>query len=83
MCPRSCATAASAWLVMRWAAANSARQLLLRTGWGAALARVEMQEALARTLARFPGLHHDGDLDAVELHSNLFTYYPRELRVLP
>lgn len=50
---------------------------------GAALARVEMQEALVRTLARFPRLRHDGDLDAVELTSNLFTYYPRELRVLP
>ncbi|MGY1455950.1 cytochrome P450 family protein [Streptomyces sp. SS8] len=50
---------------------------------GAALARVEIQEAVARTLTRFPGLRHDGDLDAVELTSNLFTYYPRELRVLP
>ncbi|MCK1823478.1 cytochrome P450 [Streptomyces sp. XM83C] len=49
---------------------------------GAALARVEMQEGIARMLARFPGLRFDGpDLDDVPLASNLFTFYPAELPV--
>ncbi|GAB1640140.1 cytochrome P450 family protein [Krasilnikovia sp. MM14-A1259] len=48
---------------------------------GAALARAEMQEGIARVLARFPDLRFDGDLSDVVLSSNLFTYYPRELPV--
>lgn len=49
---------------------------------GAALARVEMQEGIARMLARFPDLRFDGpDLDGVPLASNLFTFYPAVLPV--
>jgi cytochrome P450 len=49
---------------------------------GAALARVELQEGIARLLARFPHLEFDGDLDDVPLTSNLFTYYPQRLPVV-
>jgi len=48
---------------------------------GAALARAELQEGLSRMLARFPGLRLDGTIEDVELASNLFTYYPRNLPV--
>ncbi|SCF35229.1 hypothetical protein GA0074695_5947 [Micromonospora viridifaciens] len=48
---------------------------------GAALARCEMQESISRVLARFPQLRPAEDLSDVVLASNLFTYYPRELRV--
>ncbi|MGX7828480.1 cytochrome P450 family protein [Actinokineospora sp. 24-640] len=63
------------------------RQLAFGSGphfcLGAALARAEMQEGISRLFARFPDLRHDGDLDDVVLASNLFTYYPRALPVLP
>lgn len=63
-----------------------ARQLAFGSGphfcLGAALARAEMQEGILRLLNRFPNLRYDGDLDAVPLASNLFTYYPRELPVI-
>ncbi|HVV20609.1 MAG TPA: cytochrome P450 [Pseudonocardiaceae bacterium] len=48
---------------------------------GAALARVELQEAITGLLGRFPGLRLLGDVADVELASNLFTYYPRRLPV--
>lgn len=63
-----------------------ARQLAFGSGphfcLGAALARAEMQEGIARLFARFPELRFDGDLDDVVLASNLFTFYPRELPVI-
>jgi cytochrome P450 len=69
------------------ARAAAARQLAFGSGphycLGAALARAEMQEGFQRLFARFPDLRYDGDLDDVVLASNLFTYYPRALPVLP
>lgn len=63
-----------------------ARQLAFGSGphfcLGAALARAEMQEGINRLLARFPNLRYDGDLDAVPLASNLFTFYPSALPVI-
>lgn len=67
--------------------AQAVRHLAFSSGphfcLGAALARAEMQEGIGRLLARFENLRYAGDLDDVVLASNLFTYYPRELRVLP
>ncbi|GGS46081.1 MULTISPECIES: cytochrome P450 family protein [Actinokineospora] len=69
------------------ARAQAARQLAFGSGphycLGAALARAEMQEGFQRLFARFPDLRFDGDLDDVVLSSNLFTFYPRALPVLP
>jgi cytochrome P450 len=48
---------------------------------GAALARAELAEGVSRLLARCPGLRLVGALDDVPLASNLFTYYPGQLRV--
>lgn len=63
----------------------AARQLAFSAGphfcLGAALARAELQEGINRLFARFPDLRFVGDLDEVPLTSNLFTFFPRELRV--
>jgi cytochrome P450 len=48
---------------------------------GAALARAELREGLSGVLARFPGLRLNGSIEDVELASNLFTFYPRNLPV--
>lgn len=48
---------------------------------GAPLARVELQEALGRTLRRFPGLRPEFDASAPEMAANRFTRYPRALPV--
>ncbi|MFC7614588.1 cytochrome P450 [Actinokineospora soli] len=48
---------------------------------GAPLARVVLQEGIARLLRRFPGLKSATDLSAVEFTSNRFNHYPRALRV--
>ncbi|MGX7828443.1 cytochrome P450 [Actinokineospora sp. 24-640] len=48
---------------------------------GAPLARVELQEALGRTLRRFPGLRAECDPAAPEMTANRFTRYPLRLPV--
>ncbi|GGS46136.1 cytochrome P450 [Actinokineospora fastidiosa] len=48
---------------------------------GAPLARVELQEALGRTVRRFPGLRPAFAVDAPEMTANRFTRYPRTLPV--
>lgn len=48
---------------------------------GAPLARVELQEALGRTLRRFPSMRPDFDPAAPEMAANRFTRYPEQLPV--
>lgn len=48
---------------------------------GAPIARVELQEAIGRTLARLPDLRLVPDVGAVEMTANMFTRFPKELEV--